>query len=257
MPAAAAPTTTEALIMTTDPIIYVASRASTPTHAAMWRVLRDSHGWRINSTWIDEAGEGETADFAGLWLRIESEIRACTSLIFYAEAGDFPLKGALVEVGMAIGMGKPVVAVLPDVELEQRSMRPVGSWLHHPMVRRRATIGGAHDWIASQCEVNAKTSSRDDRIAMVLKHLKLGDIITHTRCMGLVEEHKATDIDFAANKALHGRATYDTSRMHHLHGSRGHGDQGETQDIHPANVTHINRIPVGMLDLLADVRRSG
>jgi hypothetical protein len=40
--------------------IYVASRVK---HAPMWRGLRDMQRLPINSTWIDEDGEGETADF--------------------------------------------------------------------------------------------------------------------------------------------------------------------------------------------------
>lgn len=116
-----------------EPGIYVASRASVPERPAMWRRLR-SEGWRITSTWIDEAGEGETDSFMGLWWRIEQEVRAADGLVLYAQPEDLPLKGALVEVGMALGMGKPVAAVLPGVQLEPRTMRPVGSWLAHPRV---------------------------------------------------------------------------------------------------------------------------
>jgi hypothetical protein len=115
--------------------IYVASRASIPERSAMWRRYRDA-GAEITSSWIDEAGEGETADFSDLWARIESEIERSRMLILYAESGDFPLKGALVEVGMALGMGKQVIACLPGVNLEPRSLRPAGSWMAHPLVIR-------------------------------------------------------------------------------------------------------------------------
>ena len=40
--------------------IYVASRVS---RAEMWRGYRDEGGVPIVSTWIDEAGDGETDDF--------------------------------------------------------------------------------------------------------------------------------------------------------------------------------------------------
>lgn len=112
---------------------YVASRASVPERSAMWRELRD-RGVKINSTWIDEAGEGETQDFAELWTRIDLEINRSKALVLYAETDDFPLKGALIEVGIAIGLGIPVRVVIPGVRLEKRSMRPVGSWLLHPLV---------------------------------------------------------------------------------------------------------------------------
>lgn len=117
----------------------------------MWRNLRNEHGWNIVSTWIDEAGEGESANLADLWSRIESEIRGSRGLLLYAMRGDFPLKGALVEVGMALGMRKPVAVCLagPRPFLEGRSLRPVGSWLHHPRVTLfpEETFSKAYDWI--------------------------------------------------------------------------------------------------------------
>lgn len=113
--------------------IYAASRASIAARGSMWRTLRAA-GAPIISSWIDEDGEGETGSFAELWTRIEAEIRSCSRLVLYVEPEDFPLKGALVEVGMALALGKPVVVVSPGVELEPRSMRPIGSWAAHPLV---------------------------------------------------------------------------------------------------------------------------
>lgn len=120
-------------------IFYVASRASIPERSAMWRTLRD-RGVLINSTWIDEAGEGESACLTDLWRRIGREVSEAEALILYVEADDFPLKGALIEVGMAMGMGKRVLIVAPGVELEPRSMRPLGSWAMHPLVSFHQTV---------------------------------------------------------------------------------------------------------------------
>lgn len=119
--------------------IYVASRASVPERAAMWRRLRDE-GAPIVSTWIDEAGEGETADLSELWERVAREVRSAAALVLYAERDDFPLKGAYIEVGMALALGRPVYVVLPGVELESRSCRPTGSWVRHPTVTICATV---------------------------------------------------------------------------------------------------------------------
>jgi hypothetical protein len=110
---------------------YVASRASLPERPAMWRRLREKC-MRINSTWIDEDGEGETHDLGELWERIWQEIAASEGVILYAKQEDFPLKGALIECGIALGMGRPVAIVLDCVELEPRSLRPLGSWAKHP-----------------------------------------------------------------------------------------------------------------------------
>lgn len=115
--------------------VYIASRASIPARAAQWRLLRDILGWHIVSSWIDEAGEGETNDFSDLWLRIVDEIRGAERLIFYVEQDDFPLKGALVEVGIALAAGVPVYVVAPGVVIEGRSRRPIGSWIDHPLVK--------------------------------------------------------------------------------------------------------------------------
>jgi hypothetical protein len=122
---------------------YVASRA-TLERAEMWRDAR-SRGWNIISTWIDEAGEGETGSFTELWARIGAEIAICDRLIFFATTEDFPLKGALVEVGMALALNRPVLCVLPGVALEGRTYRPVGSWLEHRLVSRHPNLYSALD----------------------------------------------------------------------------------------------------------------
>jgi hypothetical protein len=132
--------------VTNRPRVYVASRASIPERAAMWRQFR-AEGAAILSTWIDEDGEGETAFFDELWSRIEREIRAADRLVLYVEKQDFPLKGALVEAGMAFAMGKPVFIAAPDVPIDPRNMRPVGSWAAHPLVRFVGDVRSAvFDW---------------------------------------------------------------------------------------------------------------
>lgn len=124
-------------------LIYIASRASLPERVAEWRRYRDRLGVRIVSSWIDEAEEGETEDFGDLWERIGREILLCDKLVLYAETNDFPLKGALVEVGMAIASRKRIVACLPGVRLEERTLRPVGSWLASALVSRNDDISTA------------------------------------------------------------------------------------------------------------------
>lgn len=113
---------------------YVASRASIPERSAMWRDLR-ARGANIISSWIDEAGVGETGDFSELWTRIMAEIHHSDGLVLFLHPDDFPLKGALIETGMAIGMGKPVHIYAKGVEMEGITFRPVGSWIKHPSVR--------------------------------------------------------------------------------------------------------------------------
>lgn len=118
---------------------YIASRASIPERAAMWRKYRDA-GIPITSSWIDEDGEGQTQSLEDLWIRIAAEVSESDRIVLYAEHNDFPLKGALIEVGMALGMAKPVIVCLPGVELDPRSCRPIGSWISHPLVERNDRI---------------------------------------------------------------------------------------------------------------------
>lgn len=119
---------------------YIASRASLPERSAAWRRLRDVDGWKITSSWIDEAGAGETPDPGPLWTRIEAEIARSELLILYVEPDDFPLKGALIEVGMAIAHRIPIRVVAPGVVLDPASFRPLGSWVRHPLVTFRDTM---------------------------------------------------------------------------------------------------------------------
>lgn len=122
--------------------IYIASRASVPERAAEWRRLR-SEGVPIISTWIDEDGEGQTFDFGDLWARVEREVMTAGRLILYVEPADFPLKGALIEAGMALAAGVPVTVVAPGVTLEPRSMRPLGSWVAHRLVNFAPSMAAA------------------------------------------------------------------------------------------------------------------
>lgn len=86
--------------------IYLASKTA---HAARWRQLRAS-GAPIISTWIDEAGAGESKCLADLWLRCVDEAAGATCVIVYREPGEV-LKGAFIEAGAALAVGTPVYAV--------------------------------------------------------------------------------------------------------------------------------------------------
>lgn len=86
--------------------IYTASKTA---HAHKWRELRDA-GWPVISTWIDEAGVGETASFEDLWTRCIGEAASADAVLLYREPGEV-LKGAFIEAGAALASGKPVHVV--------------------------------------------------------------------------------------------------------------------------------------------------
>lgn len=134
--AAAADPAPAADVRAAESRLYVASRASIPARGRMWRQFRFA-GWPIISTWIDEDGPGETSDWSALWRRIGEEIASCTALVLYAEPEDVPLKGAFVEAGMALALGKPVHVCAWDF---LGDTAPLGSWMWHPLVRRHHDI---------------------------------------------------------------------------------------------------------------------
>lgn len=125
-------------------MIYVSSRVH---HAPMWRSLRET--WPIYARWIDAADEADPNAELGenwatdLWIKNVEDAREAGAVVFYVEEGDFPLRGAYVEVGVALGLGIPVFVVLEGIGLAPRSDRPVGSWIRHPLVTICQDIGDA------------------------------------------------------------------------------------------------------------------
>lgn len=89
--------------------IYIASKT---IYAHEWVKLRNA-GTNIISTWIDEAGKGESKDLADLCGRCIKESLDCDAMIVYSEVGDY-LKGAFIEMGVALSVpGKPIYLVGP------------------------------------------------------------------------------------------------------------------------------------------------
>ena len=86
--------------------IYIASKTK---HAAKWKELR-AKGYDVIATWIDEAGEGETKDFADLANRCISEASSANRLILYYESGEY-LKGAFIEIGAALANRVPIFVI--------------------------------------------------------------------------------------------------------------------------------------------------
>jgi hypothetical protein len=118
-----------------DPVakmkIYTASKTK---HAEKWRKLRLQH--RVIATWIDEAGEGQTADRSELATRCVKEIVQCDFLLFYCERDEIP-KGALIEVGIALAFRKQI----RFVGFLSEAVRSV--FCEHPLWRHFATIDEA------------------------------------------------------------------------------------------------------------------
>lgn len=126
---------------------YIASRASLPERSEAWRKLRDVDGYLIVSSWIDVVtqplNEDDTKPLHTIWENITQEVTTAERVVVYAEPDDFPLKGTLVEVGMALAVGTPIFLVLPGVDIEADTFRPIGSWINHPLVKVVDSMGEA------------------------------------------------------------------------------------------------------------------
>lgn len=105
--------------------IYIASKA---IHRPRWRSLR-SAGVPIISRWIDVedkySADPTGLDFANLWDMCVEDVRECDVLVCYVEQGEV-LKGALVELGGALLLGKRIIASGPRTAYADN-----GTWLHH------------------------------------------------------------------------------------------------------------------------------
>ena len=89
--------------------------------------------------------------------------------MLYAEQGDFPRKGALIEVGLAIAMCRPVAVVLPAETyidglpswVYGDTLKPVGSWVRHPRVRVYPELRHAFSYF-KMLEEMGKFARRDE-----------------------------------------------------------------------------------------------
>jgi len=64
----------------------------------------------IVASWIDEAGHGQTLDWADLWRRCVREVAFADVCVVYREDSEL-LKGALIEMGVALAKDKRVFFV--------------------------------------------------------------------------------------------------------------------------------------------------
>ena len=112
------------------PKIYTASKLH---HATLWRSLREDPDWDFadfTARWVDFAEELEhdqlTADlFREAWIHDVNDIKISDFVLLYA-GGELGLKGALVEVGVGLGIGLTIVTV---------GLPPDHTWSYHPLVR--------------------------------------------------------------------------------------------------------------------------
>lgn len=89
------------------------------------------------------------------------------------------------------------------------------------------------------------TDEKTIHIQLVKKHIKTGDLITHTCCLGAIAEHYFTEWD---GYWMCGNPTKETKKYFGC-------DNTIINDISPTDVTHINRQLVENIDFLSDFRK--
>jgi nucleoside 2-deoxyribosyltransferase len=108
-------------------------------HAQKWRdICDDSMDIICTARWVKHALGGTPDDDPReaemFWAQDEQDVRDADVVIVYAEPND-RLRGALVEAGMALSLGVPVIVV--------GQHHDYGTWQHHPGVRNAPTLEDA------------------------------------------------------------------------------------------------------------------
>lgn len=116
-------------------MIYVASKIA---HAPLWREYRD-RGFPIRSSWIDMTGDNAGVD----WDKFLDEVARAKILVAFMYTWDEYWRGALVEIGCALGFNKPVLLVAPPNDDPADVRKKIGSWISHKRVIPQASIEDA------------------------------------------------------------------------------------------------------------------
>lgn len=117
--------------MSAYPKIYIASKLR---HADKWRDLEKEYpAIKFCMRWPSYAKSlPDEEPYVGvIWSHFLEDIKECDGVILYAEPGD-NLRGALVECGMAIALGKFVIVI--------GTHEGYGTWQYHRSVYKASSI---------------------------------------------------------------------------------------------------------------------
>lgn len=105
-------------------------------HNVKFSLLREM-GYPVHARWIDLDNKGElvTTRKNNLWQMCFEDVRDSDFLLLYTEEFSEELRGALVEIGMAYGMNKPVYAINTCKSLKANDISDVAFTHHHLWTR--------------------------------------------------------------------------------------------------------------------------
>lgn len=130
-------------------------------HAPKFRELRDNYNMNVNARWIDLEDSSDIVQNrkGDLWQMCLEDVRSSDFVLLYSEAFEEEQRGALVEIGMAYGMGKPVYAVGRCKSVSPNAISDV-AFTHHPLWKWLDTdnlVQGA--LMAHMCEVRKRPAA--------------------------------------------------------------------------------------------------
>jgi nucleoside 2-deoxyribosyltransferase len=102
-------------------------------HAPKFQNLRDNLGLPVRARWIDLNQDSDIVvnHKDQLWQQCYEDVRDSDFVLLYSEDRSEEQRGALVEVGMAYGMGKPVYAVGSCNSTKPNAISDVAFTHHH------------------------------------------------------------------------------------------------------------------------------
>ena len=102
-------------------------------HAAKFQFMRDSLGLPVHARWIDLDNSSDLVQNRKneLWQMCYEDVRDSDFVLLYSQDMSEEQRGALVEVGMAFGMNKPVYAVGRCNSISPNGISDVAFTHHH------------------------------------------------------------------------------------------------------------------------------
>lgn len=134
--------------------VYTASKID---KAPMWKSLMHDPDWShvfFHSRWVKSVLTNKLADVspdnaARAWIEDLEDVKSADYLLVYGESGEH-LRGALVEVGVALSETVPVIAVGEHPSF--------GTWQYHPLVIRLNSLNTAADYLKHQDSLRMKAA---------------------------------------------------------------------------------------------------
>jgi hypothetical protein len=102
-------------------------------HAPKFQFLRDTVGLPVRARWIDLNQDSDIVQNRknDLWQQCYEDVRDSSFVLLYSEEQSEEQRGALVEVGMAYGMGKRVYAIGSCNSTKPNAISDVAFTHHH------------------------------------------------------------------------------------------------------------------------------